>query len=53
VRINSTGLRYAAILCCAAALMIAAPFSAIMMVGTLVLIEMTAGITEAPMTRSA
>jgi hypothetical protein len=31
---------------------IAAPFSAIMMVGALVLVEVTAGITEASMTRS-
>ena len=32
--------------------MIAAPFSAIMIVGALVLVEVTAGITEASMTRS-
>jgi hypothetical protein len=32
--------------------MIAAPFSAIMMVGALVLVEVTAGITEASMTLS-
>jgi hypothetical protein len=32
--------------------MIAAPFSAIMMVGALVLVEVTAGIAEASMTRS-
>ena len=34
------------------ALIIAAPFSAIMIVGALVLVEVTAGITEASMTRS-
>src|SRR5208282_5360244 len=43
---------YAAILCRAAPLIIAAPFSAIMIVGALVLVEVTAGITEASMTRS-
>ena len=43
---------YAAILCRAAPLMIAAAFSAIMIVGALVLVEVTAGITEASMTRS-
>ena len=32
--------------------MIAAPFSAIMIVGALVLVEVTAGITDASMTRS-
>ena len=37
----------------APALIIAAPFSAIMIVGALVLVELTAGITEASMTRSA
>src|ERR1700730_18415786 len=45
--------RYAAILCRAAPLIIVAPFSAIMIVGALVLVEVTAGITEASMTRSA
>jgi hypothetical protein len=34
-------------------LIIAAPFSAIMIVGALLLVEVTAGITEASMTRSA
>ncbi len=43
---------YAAIFCRAAPLIIAAPFSAIMMVGALVLVEVTAGITEASITRS-
>jgi hypothetical protein len=33
-------------------LIIAAPFSAIMIVGAFVLVEVTAGITEASMTRS-
>jgi hypothetical protein len=42
-----SGLRYAANLCRAAPLMIAAPFSAIMMVGALVLVELTAGMIEA------
>ena len=42
---------YAAIFCRAAPLIIAAPFSAIMIVGALVLVEVTAGITEASMTR--
>ena len=37
----------------ALALIIAAPFSAIMIVGALVLVELTAGITEASTTRSA
>ena len=37
----------------APALIIAAPFSAIMIVGALVLVELTAGITEASMIRSA
>jgi hypothetical protein len=37
----------------ALALIIAAPFSAIMIVGALVLVELTAGITEASMIRSA
>src|SRR5205814_6673120 len=36
----------------AAARMAAAPFSAIMMVGALVLVEVTVGITEASITRS-
>src|SRR6476646_10293411 len=42
---------YAASRSRAAALIIAAPFSAFMMVGALVLVEVTAGITEASMTR--
>ena len=50
--LHSALLRYAASLCCAAPLIIAAPFSAIMIVGALVLVEVTAGITEASMTRS-
>jgi hypothetical protein len=37
----------------ALALIIAAPFSAIMLVGALVFVELTAGITEASTTRSA
>src|SRR5215467_14080757 len=37
----------------ALALIIAAPFSAIMIVGALVFVELTAGITEASMIRSA
>ena len=37
----------------ALALIIAAPFSAIMIVGALVFVELTAGITEASTTRSA
>jgi hypothetical protein len=41
---------FSARLCRAAPLMIAAPFSAIMIVGALVLVEVTAGITEASMT---
>jgi hypothetical protein len=41
-----------AILCHAAPLIIAAPFSAIMIVGALVLVEVTAGMTEASMTLS-
>jgi hypothetical protein len=43
---------HAAILRRAAPLIIAAPFSAIMIVGALVLVEVTAGITEAWMTLS-
>src|SRR6185312_913702 len=43
---------YAASLSRAAARIIAAPFSAIMIVGALVLVEVTAGITEASMTLS-
>jgi hypothetical protein len=46
------GLRYAASLCGAAPLSSAAPFSAIMIVGAFVLVEVTAGITEASMTRN-
>jgi len=46
-------LRYAASPCRAAPLIIAAPFSAIMIVSALVLVEVTAGITEASMTRSS
>jgi hypothetical protein len=38
-----SGLSHAANCCRAARLMIAAPFSAIMMVGALVLVELTAG----------
>jgi hypothetical protein len=41
---------YAAILCRAAPFISAAPFSAIMIVGALVLVELTAGIIEASMT---
>src|SRR3984893_2054041 len=44
---------YAASFCRASSRIIAAPFSAIMMVGALVLVEVTVGITEASMTRSA
>jgi hypothetical protein len=44
---SAARLRYAASLCRAAA-----PFSAIMILGALVLVEVTAGITEASMTRS-
>jgi len=43
---SSTRLRYAANLSRAAPLIIAAPFSAIIIVGALVLVEVTAGITE-------
>jgi hypothetical protein len=43
---------YAANLCRAVPLIIAAPFSAIMIVGALVLVEVTDGITEASMTHS-
>ena len=50
---SSGPLGQAASLSCAPALIIAAPFSAIMIVGALVLVELTAGITEASMTRSA
>ena len=46
---SSTRLRYAANLSRVAPLIIAAPFSAIMIVGALVLVEVTAGITEASM----
>src|SRR5262249_53516218 len=45
------GTAYAASFCRAAALISAAPFSAIMIVGALVLVELTAGMTEASMTR--
>src|SRR5215469_10096121 len=43
---------YAASRCRAAAMTAAAPFSAIMMVGALVLVEVTVGITDASITRS-
>src|SRR6202011_1829044 len=45
-------LHHAARFCRASSRIIAAPFSAIMMVGALVLVEVTVGITEASMTRS-
>src|SRR6201987_1277410 len=45
-------LRYAAVRCRAAPFIMTAPFSAIMIVGALVLVEVMAGITEASMTRS-
>src|SRR4051794_35906247 len=45
-------LGYAASRWRAAARMAAAPFSAIMMVGALVLVEVTVGITEASITRN-
>ena len=48
-RLNSARLRYLAILCRAAPIIVASPFSAIMIVGALVLVEVTAGITEASM----
>jgi hypothetical protein len=51
-RFSALRLCYAAGLCRAAPLIIAAPVSAIMIVGALVLVELTAGITEASMTRS-
>jgi hypothetical protein len=44
-------VRYAASLSRCDALIIAAPFSAIMIVGALVLVELTAGMIEASMTR--
>src|SRR5438132_10314748 len=47
LRLPSLGRQF----CRAAPLMIAALLSAIMMVGALVLVEVTAGITEASMTR--
>jgi hypothetical protein len=43
---------YAAILCRAASFIILAPFSAIMIVGAFVLVDVTAGITDASMTRN-
>jgi hypothetical protein len=52
LRPNFARLRYAASLWRAASLIIAAPFSAIMIVGPLVLVEVTAGIAEASMTLS-
>ena len=48
-RLNSARLRHVAILCRAAPIIVASPFSAIMIVGALVLVEVTAGITEASM----
>ena len=42
---------YAASLCRTASLIIAAPFPAIMFVGALVLVEVTAGMTEASINR--
>jgi hypothetical protein len=48
---NSAHLGYAAILCRAALFIIAAPLSAIMIVGAFVLVDVTVGITEASMTR--
>jgi hypothetical protein len=49
---SAARLRYAANLCLSTPFIIAAPFSAIMIVGALVLVEVTAGITKASMTRS-
>ena len=52
-RLYSARFCRAATLCRAPPFFIAAPFTAIMIVGTLVLVEVTAGITEASMTRSS
>ena len=49
---SAAHLRYAARRCRLAPIIIAAPFSVIMIVGALVLVEVTAGITKASMTRS-
>jgi trimethylamine:corrinoid methyltransferase-like protein len=49
---NRARLCHAAIRCRVAPFIIVAAFSAIMIVGALVLVEVTAGITEASMTRS-
>src|ERR1700719_53139 len=47
-----TAQGHAARFCRASSRIIVAPFSAIMMVGALVLVEVTVGITDASMTRS-
>jgi len=52
VDLCNIGIPYAANLWRAAPLMIAAPFSAIIIVGAFVLVEVTAGMTEASMTLS-